>query len=384
MKKFDEKKFDKLKVKVDKFFTNKILFYSMADDILRDCPEPQNLDDMKDLIHACISSYWELLFKSLKSKPFTDLYDIISELQKEDDINLEAPVREILKSFKYDEVFGLLRQVGAQTPSNSYINKLKSGDLFRARFNRIVKNLRAFEPSIDSVVRFLGSSTDITKVTLKEFSEIQALVHFYGLFLKIAESIYDGDELKRDVLSENKDDFLVTITKICLIFDFMRSEGYDKVVDSLLFFTNLVAFDLAQLNELFFTSGYTEFIQKMFSSKNRKKGWSELEKQYQRAISIIDKKWDDGDTRWHYELVAEVVDEINEEIKDKILSELLAKYPSKLTNKDQQKQFEKEKEKRFNYETLSVGTLNKKIKEKAIERGRYYDPGAKYREENDL
>jgi len=325
------------------------------------------------------------LFEKVQEKPFSDLYEIIGMLQQEDDDTLKPHIRELLQSIDYEKMFDYMKRCGLNTPSNGYQNKLKSGngELFQWRFNKIVKHLRSIDKNALAYIgSFLSNVPKVSKVSFGEFSQIQSVQIFYANLFKIASSLYRDNNDVYNALENNVEQFLNIIAKMMLIVYYANSDDATNVLNSILFFTHLTALDMSQINELAFGKEYGEFIFKKFSSENRKKGWGQLDKEYEKAIAMIVERWENGDTRWHYELTDEVAEEINEEIKDKIIAELLNKYPNKQNNKDQQEKFEKEKKKRFNYETISVGTLNKKIKDMAIACGRYYDPGAKYREKS--
>ena len=385
MTKISDEKFKKVQDKVDSFFQDKTLFFMAAGEILQGSKDPKDLDEILNLIHRCIDEYGKRLFEKVQEKPFSDLYEIIGMLQQEDDDTLKPHIRELLQSIDYEKMFDYMKRCGLNTPSNGYQNKLKSGngELFQWRFNKIVKHLRSIDKNALAYIgSFLSNVPKVSKVSFGEFSQIQSVQIFYANLFKIASSLYRDNNDVYNALENNVEQFLNIIAKMMLIVYYANSDDATNVLNSILFFTHLTALDMSQINELAFGKEYGEFIFKKFSSENRKKGWGQLDKEYEKAIAMIVERWENGDTRWHYELTDEVAEEINEEIKDKIIAELLNKYPNKQNNKDQQEKFEKEKKKRFNYETISVGTLNKKIKDMAIACGRYYDPGAKYREKS--
>jgi len=385
MTKISDEKFKKVQDKVDSFFQDKTLFFMAAGEILQGSKDPKDLDEILNLIHRCIDEYGKRLFEKVQEKPFSDLYEIIGMLQQEDDDTLKPHIRELLQSIDYEKMFDYMKRCGLNTPSNGYQNKLKSGngELFQWRFNKIVKHLRSIDKNALAYIgSFLSNVPKVSKVSFGEFSQIQSVQIFYANLFKIASSLYRDNNDVYNALENNVEQFLNIIAKMMLIVYYANSDDATNVLNSILFFTHLTALDMSQINELAFGKEYGEFIFKKFSSENRKKGWGQLDKEYEKAIAMIVERWENGDTRWHYELTDDVAEEINEEIKDKIIAELLNKYPNKQNNKDQQEKFEKEKKKRFNYETISVGTLNKKIKDMAIACGRYYDPGAKYREKS--
>jgi len=381
MNKFDKEVFQDIKNEFNEMFTKKILFCRIADGFFKNCPDPETLDEFKQLIYNCLGEYFNHLYDSLKQEPFSTIFDVFLKVKGEDRPKLEKSLQVFFDSIDYGEVFKVIKcMLGNSIPERSY-NKLKEISNTQRQLNSLLKMIKSIDFGPDDFMRDIIIDKNWIKSKFNEFAKINVLLYFYTTLFRVTSCVYKDDEKITKLVSENQNSFLLTVAKLCLVYNFLEEEC-DEIVPLFLFFTNLVTLDFMQISELFFRKELGEIIQKKFSSINRKKGWSKLDKQYERAINIINEKWKNGDTRWHHELTAEVAEEINEDIRDKIISELLDKYPNKQTNKDQQRKFEEEKNKRFNYETLSVASLNKKIKKVAMAYGRYYDPGAKHREKS--
>jgi len=385
MKKFDEVKYYQCAKKADKFFKENPFFSDRVTSLISESQEPKSVEDVLHLIHICIDAYENDLILKLNSKPFVDIFEIIYKLKQEDKELLKKPYLEILKSYDYDGAISFMKYVGVEKiPSKTLTDKLKAGGFFDKRFRAFCEMLNAFDVSTEGVTDYMyGSIPEKNDYPYAMFSAL-SLSGVFLIFITMCSKVYSQDENKNAIIKQYASEFLVLTTKLSYVQNFKNSEYINSLQTSLLFLTNFIAIDFLKVNDLFFSKDIAKIIQRIFSSKNRKDGWSTLDQHYAMAISIAEQRWKNGDARLHHQMALDLRDEIDEPICDQILAELLDKYPTKNKDVEQNKLFEAEKMKRFRYETLSLGTLKKKLKDVAKKYKKYHDPGAKYREANDL
>ena len=381
MKKNDDVKFESIEKNIDSFLDDNSLSFSGITSIIIDSDNPENVEDILKIVHKCIDAFEDDFIIKLKSKPYSDVFEVMSELQAIDKNLLKDSFVETTKAYDYDGALFLMRHFGhGKIPPKAFVDKLRAGRFFERRFFPFWKVFQSIEPSVDFLTAYFNSLGQIDENGVQDLFHEQLWSNFFLLVLLLCSSFYKNDEEKSSILGQFSKEFLVLITKLSYIQNFKNSNQWNDVRASLSFLINFVALDYLKITDLFFGKKFGKLMQKSLGSVNRTKGWSTLELYYKKACEIAKQRWENGDERYHHQMAEDLLEEINEPIRDQIMAELLDKYPQKNKDPVEKQKFEDEKKRRFSYETLSFVTLKKRLRDIAKKYGKYYDPGAKYRE----
>lgn len=74
--------------------------------------EPSSGSETLKILNDCIDVYEANFENRMKTKPFTDVFEILQELKKEKKDALRWPFLDFLKSLEYDKIFALMRVFG--------------------------------------------------------------------------------------------------------------------------------------------------------------------------------------------------------------------------------------------------------------------------------
>jgi hypothetical protein len=149
----------------------------------------------------------------------------------------------------------------------------------------------------------------------------------------------------------------------------------DAELSPLVCFNNIKTLDTLKVCSFFKGKEYVDYVVSVAGAKSQKEiRWNKLSEIYGEACVEAWNLWKKGDTRWHYQMAADLLDKYNRKILKKITNELKLKYPGKSSKKDRDV-FDKEMEKRKKNELLAKATMLRYIRTVSKSFNKFYNPG---------
>jgi len=341
--------------------------------------EPKSGKETLKILNDCIDAYENNFERRMSTKPFTDIFEILSELKKEKKDTLRLPFLDMLKSIDYDKICAVMRLCGAQIPPKSCIKKLKAGGDFNFRFKKLITGIDFLKFNMDDFYNCFDALKDAKDGDFEAYFDSMFLVSTYMLMLKVCTSLYQYDDMKKEILEKNVANFVLVAVKLCIVKQYKSSKDRESILQALLVLTNFMCFDVAQLEQLVYSDKIIKKIQSANASRERKKAWKHLDEYYDRAVKLAMERWEAKDQRLHHQMANDLMTEINSPIVEKIRIEVLKEYSRKDPNQQNEDAYKDEIKKRIAYETMSVRTLKKKLQPIAVKYKRFYDPGSRAR-----
>lgn len=269
--------------------------------------------------------------------------------------------------------------MGGGEPPKKYVEKLKSGGQFNFRFKNFMMGIDLVKFSMDDFYSNFDALKEAPDGDLTAYHDSIFLVNLYSLVLGVCTSLYQYENIKKEILEKNVANFILVALKLCTIKQYKASKDRGSILQALLLLADLMSFDLAQVEQIIFSDKLLKKMQSIFASNERKKGWKPLDEYYDRAVKSAIEYWEKKDKRLHHEMANDLISEISGPVIDRIRKELLKKYSKEDPSKQNEDAYKKELKIRISYETMSARTLRKKLQPIAIKYKKFYDPGSRAR-----